>query len=63
MATLTLEQIAEKARAHKMTPAEKRAQRVSLMMGVRSKNSTLTREQVASFLNENEGHESIEAAR
>lgn len=55
---LTLEQIAEKARKHIVTPAERRAQRISLMMGLRSKNSTVTREEVASFLDENEGRES-----
>lgn len=58
MAMLTLEQIAEKARQHQVTPAERRAQRVSLIMGLRSKNSTLTREDVASFLDENEGRAS-----
>jgi hypothetical protein len=57
MATLTLEQIAEKARNHRVTPAERRAQRVSLIMGLRSKNSTVTREEVSSFLDQNEGHE------
>jgi hypothetical protein len=57
MATLTLEQIAEKARKHRVTPAERRAQRVSLIMGLRSKNSTITREEVSSFLDQNEGHE------
>lgn len=57
MTTLTLEQIAAKARKHTVTPAERRAQRVSLIMGLRSKNSSLTREDVQSFLDENEGHE------
>ena len=57
---LTLEQIAEKARTHVVTPAERRAQRISLMMGLRSKNSNLTREDVASFLDQNEGHETTE---
>ena len=57
MATLTLEQIAEKARNHKVTPAERRAQRVSLIMGLRSKNSTLTRDEVSSFLDQNEGRD------
>jgi len=59
MATMTLDQIAEKARAHKVTPEERRAQRVSLIMGLRSKNSTLTREEVASFLDQNEGRETV----
>jgi hypothetical protein len=57
MATLTLDQIAEKARTHRVTPEERRAQRVSLIMGLRSKKSTLTREEVASFLDQNEGRE------
>jgi hypothetical protein len=60
MATLTLEQIAEKARNHRVTPAERRAQRVSLIMGLRSKNSTLTHDEVSSFLDQNEGHETAE---
>ena len=60
MRPMTLEEIAEKARKHIVTPAERRAQRVSLMMGLRSKNSTLTREEVASFLDETEGHETAE---
>jgi len=60
MATLTLEQIAEKARNHRVTPAERRAQRVSLIMGLRSKNSTLTRDEVSSFLDQNEGRETAE---
>lgn len=63
MPTMTLDQIAEKARAHKMTPTERRAQRISLIMGLRSKDSTLTRDQVASFLDENEGHESTDVKR
>lgn len=57
MPSLTLEQIAEKARTHTITPAERRAQRVSLMMGLRSKNSSWTREEVKSFLDQNEGHD------
>jgi hypothetical protein len=60
MATLTLEQIAEKARNHRVTPSERKAQRVSLIMGLRSKNSTLTRDEVSSFLDQNEGHETVE---
>jgi hypothetical protein len=61
-AMLTLEQIAEKARKHVVTPAERRAQRVSLMMGLRSKNSSVSREEVASFLDQNEGHDTTEKA-
>lgn len=60
---LTLEQIAEKARTHVVTPTERRAQRISLMMGLRSKNSTVTREEVASFLDENEGRETTTEKR
>lgn len=63
MTTLTLEQIAEKARSHRTTPAERRAQRVSLIMGLRSKNSTVTRDEVQSFLDQNEGHEEPERKR
>lgn len=62
MTTMTLDQIAAKARAHKVTPEERRAQRVSLIMGLRSKNSTLTREEVASFLDQNEGRETVRPA-
>ena len=58
MPSLSLAQIAEIAKAHKMTPAERRAQRVSLIMGLRSKNSTVTREQVSSTLDAIEGRES-----
>lgn len=61
--TLTLAQIADKARQHKMTPAERRAQRVSLIMGLRSKNSKLTHKQVETFLDQNEGHTTQEAKR
>ncbi|WP_315796322.1 MULTISPECIES: hypothetical protein [unclassified Bradyrhizobium] len=60
MATLTLEQIAEKAKNHRVSPAERKAQRVSLIMGLRSKNSTLTRDEVSSFLDQNEGRETVE---
>jgi hypothetical protein len=57
MAGFTLEEIAAKAREHKVTPAEKRAQRVSLIMGLRSDNSTLTRDEVASMVGRLEGHD------
>jgi hypothetical protein len=63
MSALTLAEIAEMAKAHKMTPAERRAQRVSLIMGLRSKNSTMTHEQVSSTLDEIEGREHPAAAR
>lgn len=58
MANLTLDQIAELARSHRVTPDERRAQRVSLIMGLRSEKSTLTREKVSDLLNQMEGHES-----
>lgn len=61
MAHLTLEQIADKAKSHTVTPSERRAQRVSLIMGLRSKNSTLTRPEVEEFLNRNEGHQTSDA--
>jgi hypothetical protein len=57
MVALTLEQIAAMAREHKVTPAEKRAQRVSLIMGLRSDNSTLTRDEVANMVGKLEGHD------
>jgi poly-beta-hydroxyalkanoate depolymerase len=44
-----------KARAHKMTPQERRTQRVSLVMGMRGHSSTLTREKVTTILDEVEG--------
>jgi poly-beta-hydroxyalkanoate depolymerase len=44
-----------KARAHKMTPQERRTQRVSLVMGMRGHSSTLTRDKVATILEEVEG--------
>jgi hypothetical protein len=58
---LTLEEIAKRAREHTLTPSERRAQRVSLMMGLQSKNSCWTREEVESFLDQNEGHETKDA--
>jgi hypothetical protein len=45
----------ERARAHKMTPEQKRRQRVSLVMGMRGDSSTLTREKVTTILEEVEG--------
>jgi len=44
-----------RARAHKMTPVERRAQRVSLVMGLRGRDSTLTKEKVETLLEEFEG--------
>jgi hypothetical protein len=57
MPSLSLEEIAARARARTITPAEKRAQRVSLIMGLRSDNSTLTRDEVATLLGKIEGHD------
>ena len=51
----TTDDIIARARAHKMTPAERRDQRVSLVMGMRGHSSTLTREKVTTILSEVEG--------
>ena len=59
MTTLTLDEMIEVARHHKMAPSERRAQRVSLIMGFRSRHSTLTREQVEEVLDDVEGHSSV----
>lgn len=56
MSIMTLEEIVEKARKHVTTPAERRAQRVSLITGVLSQNTTLTKDKVSSLLDEIEGH-------
>jgi len=53
--TSTLDDLVARARNHKMTPAERRAQRVSLIMGLRAKRSTLTREKVEEILENTEG--------
>ncbi|MNU34537.1 hypothetical protein D3C71_231200 [compost metagenome] len=45
------------ARGHKMTPGERRAQRVSMIMGLRGSTSTLTYEKVEEVLDEVEGHD------
>lgn len=45
------------ARTHKMSPAERRAQRVSMIMGLRGGTSTLTHEKVEEVLDEVEGRE------
>jgi hypothetical protein len=47
--------LVERARAHKMNPTERRAQRVSLVMGLRGHSSTLTKEKVETRLEEFEG--------
>ncbi len=62
MPTMTLDQIAEKARRHVVTPSQRRAQRVSLVMGLRANGSNVTREEVSSFLDEIEGHEPTQSA-
>ncbi|OJJ10836.1 hypothetical protein BKI51_13050 [Alphaproteobacteria bacterium AO1-B] len=46
-----------RAKAHKMTPAERREQRVSLIMGFRGNESSLTRENVEKILEDNEGYQ------
>lgn len=51
----TTADLIERARAHKMTPDERRVQRVSLVMGMRGNTSTLTREKVTTILSEVEG--------
>lgn len=55
MQQLTTTDLIERARAHKMTPDERRDQRISLVMGMRGKSSTLTREKVTTILSEVEG--------
>jgi hypothetical protein len=50
--SLKLDDLLERARAHKMSPDERRDQRVSLIMGLRSESSTLTREKVSDVLDE-----------
>lgn len=54
-----LEEIARIARDHKSSPAERRAQRISLIAGLRSHNSTLTREQVTQWVDQIEGHTAV----
>ena len=57
MADFTLEEIVKFSRAHKVTPVERRAQRISLMMGLRSAKSTMTREEVSVLLDNIEGRD------
>jgi poly-beta-hydroxyalkanoate depolymerase len=52
-----LDELIERARSHQMSAAERRAQRVSLLMGLSSHRSTLTRETVEEILDRVEGHE------
>ena len=51
----TTAELIARARAYKMTPEERRDQRVSLVMGMRGASSTLTREKVETILSEVEG--------
>ena len=53
----SLDDLVTRAREHKMTASERRAQRVSMVMGLRSHHSTLTRETVEEFLGEIKGHD------
>ncbi len=55
--SMTLEALVDRARNHKMTPAEKRSQRVSLIMGLSGAQSALTRERVEEVLSDVEGTE------
>lgn len=55
MERLTTPDVIARAKAHKMSPQERRDQRVSLVMGMRGDHSTLTREKVATILTETEG--------
>lgn len=53
--SMTLEQIAKLAREHTATPEERRAQRLSLITGLRSYKSTLSREKVSHLVDQLEG--------
>ena len=57
MSDLQLVDLVERAREYKMKPGERREQRVSLIMGLRGANSTLTREKVREVLDDTEGCE------
>ena len=57
MADFTLEEIVKFSKAHKVTPVERRAQRISLMMGLRSEKSTTTREEISILLDNIEGRD------
>ncbi len=54
---MSLSELVERARQHKMTPSERRTQRVSLIMGLRAGKSSLTKEKVESILDEVEGYD------
>ncbi len=51
----TTAELIARARDHRMTPSERRDQRVSLVMGMRGKSSSLTREKVTTILSDVEG--------
>lgn len=51
----TTAELLNKARDYKMSPEERRTQRVSLVMGMRGHSSTLTREKVQTLLTDIEG--------
>jgi hypothetical protein len=55
MARLSLDEISRQAKNHKQSPEEKRAQRMSLVRGVRSHKSTLSDDRVQSLVDEFEG--------
>lgn len=57
LAQIPTEELFAMARGHKMTPAERRSQRVSMIMGLRGSTSTLTSEKVEEVLDEVEGHD------
>jgi len=56
MSELSLKELVERARVYKMTPSERREQRVSLIMGLRGAHSTLTREKAKEVLDDTEGY-------
>ncbi len=63
MATaVSLSDLVARARSHKMSPDERRKQRVSLIMGMRGKKSTLSKEKVEEILDQVEGRDD-EAAK
>ena len=57
MADFTLEEIVKFSKAHQVTLVERRAQRISLMMGLRSTKSTMTREEISILLDTIEGRD------
>jgi hypothetical protein len=59
----SIEAIVQRIKSHKITPEEQRAQRVSLIIGLADKASTITRDQVSSFLDNVEGRPSKEGGK